>query len=130
MHWVVCSRLLGLSVTGALGAWERHPSVSACLMILSLATGTGNCFYVSMPAEPLDSSTEPTETAPSPSQSHSLPAWPTEPLHHRGVPGGQCSSLVLRDMGVVFQTIEQLTIKLHRLKVRDMAFRPLPRTVP
>lgn len=85
----------------------------------------GNCFYVSMPAEPLDSSTEPPGTPPSLSQCHSLPAWPTEPPQHRGVTGGQRSSLVLRDMGVIFHTIEQLTVKLHRLKDMELAHREL-----
>ncbi|XP_028609172.1 rho guanine nucleotide exchange factor 11 isoform X3 [Grammomys surdaster] len=94
------------------------------------AQATGNCFYVSMPAGPLDSSTEPTGTPPSPSQCHHLPTWPAEPQHHRGVIGGQCSghspsSLVLRDVGVVFHTIEQLTIKLHRLKDMELAHREL-----
>lgn len=85
----------------------------------------GNCFYVSMPAGPLDSSTEPTGTPPSPSQCHSLPAWPTEPQPYRGVRGGQCSSLVRRDVDVIFHTIEQLTIKLHRLKDMELAHREL-----
>lgn len=89
------------------------------------AQATGNCFYVSMPAGPLDSSTEPTGTPPSPSQCHSLPAWPTEPQHYRGVRGGQCSSLVRRDVDVIFHTIEQLTIKLHRLKDMELAHREL-----
>lgn len=85
----------------------------------------GNCFYVSMPAGPLDSSTEPTGTPPSPSQCHSLPAWPTEPQHYRGGRGGQCSSLVRRDVDVIFRTIEQLTSKLHRLKDMELAHREL-----
>uniref|UniRef100_A0A0G2JZC6 Rho guanine nucleotide exchange factor 11 n=1 Tax=Rattus norvegicus TaxID=10116 RepID=A0A0G2JZC6_RAT len=89
------------------------------------AQATGNCFYVSMPAGPLDSSTEPTGTPPSPSQCHSLPAWPTEPQPYRGVRGGQCSSLVRRDVDVIFHTIEQLTIKLHRLKDMELAHREL-----
>lgn len=85
----------------------------------------GNCFYVSMPAGPLHSSTEPTGTPPSPSQCHSLPAWPTEPQHYRGGRGGQCSSLVRRDVDVIFRTIEQLTSKLHRLKDMELAHREL-----
>lgn len=89
------------------------------------AQATGNCFYVSMPAGPLDSSTEPTGTPPSPSQCHSLPAWPTEPQHYRGGRGGQCSSLVRRDVDVIFRTIEQLTSKLHRLKDMELAHREL-----
>lgn len=111
---------LAFSVTGSTGGHGRVRQVSVCLLI-SLAIGTGNCFYVSMPAEPLDSSTEHPRTPPSPSQCHSLPAWPTEPPQHRGVTGGQRSSLVLRDVGVIFHTIEQLTVKLHRLKVRGVA---------
>lgn len=89
------------------------------------AQATGNCFYVSMPAGPLHSSTEPTGTPPSPSQCHSLPAWPTEPQHYRGGRGGQCSSLVRRDVDVIFRTIEQLTSKLHRLKDMELAHREL-----
>ncbi|KAL1777951.1 rho guanine nucleotide exchange factor 11 isoform X8 [Sigmodon hispidus] len=91
----------------------------------------GNCFYVSMPAGPLDSNTEPTGTPLSPSHPHSLPTWPTEPQHQRESIRDQiCSScshpnLVLKDVGVIFHTIEQLTIKLHRLKDMELAHREL-----
>lgn len=91
----------------------------------------GNCFYVSMPAGPLDSNTEPTGTPLSPSQPHSLPTWPTEPRYQRGGIEDQiCSTcsppnLVLRDVGIIFHTIEQLTIKLHRLKDMELAHREL-----
>ncbi|XP_051013375.1 rho guanine nucleotide exchange factor 11 [Acomys russatus] len=95
------------------------------------AQATGNCFYVSMPAGPLDSNTEPTRTPLSPSQPHCLPTWPAEPQHQRqGIGDQTCSScspssLVLRDVGMIFHTIEQLTIKLHRLKDMELAHREL-----
>lgn len=38
---------------------------------------------------------------------------------------GSSPNLVLRDMGVIFHTIEQLTIKLHRLKDMELAHREL-----
>lgn len=81
----------------------------------------GNCFYVSMPAGPLDSSTEPTGT----------PLSPSQPQHQRRAVGDQMGSsssphsLVPRDVGVIFHTIEQLTIKLHRLKDMELAHREL-----
>ncbi|XP_052036151.1 rho guanine nucleotide exchange factor 11 isoform X4 [Apodemus sylvaticus] len=120
---VGAAKVAGSNVIPALP--EPGQSESELSQVEGGAQATGNCFYVSMPAEPLDSSTEPTETPPSPSQCHSLPAWPTEPPHHRGVTGGQGSSLVLRDMGVIFHTIEQLTIKLLRLKDMELAHREL-----
>ncbi|MEJ1277695.1 Rho guanine nucleotide exchange factor (GEF) 11 [Cricetulus griseus] len=98
------------------------------------AQATGNCFYVSMPAGPLDSNTEPTGTPLSPSQPHSLPTWPTEPRYQRGGIEDQiCSTcsppnLVLRDVGIIFHTIEQLTIKLHRLKAPTPPWKTVPQT--
>ncbi|XP_029330720.1 rho guanine nucleotide exchange factor 11 isoform X10 [Mus caroli] len=120
---VGAAKVAGSNVTPALP--ESVQSESELSEVEGGAQATGNCFYVSMPAEPLDSSTEPPGTPPSPSQCHSLPAWPTEPPQHRGVTGGQRSSLVLRDMGVIFHTIEQLTVKLHRLKDMELAHREL-----
>ncbi|XP_006501334.1 rho guanine nucleotide exchange factor 11 isoform X12 [Mus musculus] len=120
---VGAAKVAGSNVTPALP--ESGQSESELSEVEGGAQATGNCFYVSMPAEPLDSSTEPPGTPPSLSQCHSLPAWPTEPPQHRGVTGGQRSSLVLRDMGVIFHTIEQLTVKLHRLKDMELAHREL-----
>lgn len=83
--------------------------------------GTGNCFYVSMPAGPPDSTTEP-------SQPNSLPVWQTEPEPQAQLQGGSggCRrpsrsppSMALRDVGSIFHTIEQLTVKLNRLKVEE-----------
>ncbi|XP_031230140.1 rho guanine nucleotide exchange factor 11 isoform X4 [Mastomys coucha] len=120
---VGAAKVAGSNVIPALP--ESGQSESELSEVEGGAQATGNCFYVSMPAEPLDSSTEPPGTPSSPSQCPSLPAWPTEPPHHRGITGGQRSSPVLRDMSVIFHTIEQLTIKLHRLKDMELAHREL-----
>ncbi|XP_029412353.1 rho guanine nucleotide exchange factor 11 isoform X5 [Nannospalax galili] len=92
---------------------------------------TGNYFYVSMPTGLGDSSTEPAGTPISLSQPDSLPAWQADPQHQQGRSGDQRHpsrsprSLVFRDVGVIFQTIEQLTLKLHRLKDMELAHREL-----
>ncbi|XP_032173964.1 rho guanine nucleotide exchange factor 11 isoform X6 [Mustela erminea] len=83
----------------------------------------GNCFYVSMPAGPPDSSTEP-------SQPDSLPAW--QPWGSRGGrrrPSHSAPSLALRDVGSIFHTIEQLTVKLNRLKDVELAHGELLRSL-
>ena len=104
---------------------------------LFVLLGTGNCFYVSMPAGPLDSSTDPSGARVSPSQPDGLPASQTEPPPalregngDQRRPGRSPPSLALRDVGVIFRTIEQLTVKLNRLKVRAWGpggLRPLRR---
>ncbi|XP_054993658.1 rho guanine nucleotide exchange factor 11 isoform X3 [Sorex araneus] len=108
---------------------ERGPPGSEPPEVEGGAKAAGNCFYVSMPAGPLDSSTDPTG---SPSQPGSLPAWqPPRPPQQQGTPGAQrrpshCPpSLALRDVGHIFSTIEQLTLKLHRLKDMELAHREL-----
>lgn len=86
-----------------------------------------------MPAGPLDSSTDSSGARTDLSQPDGLPAWRTEPQPQPQPRGGHgeprrpgCSppSLAIKDMGIIFQTIEQLTLKLNRLKVRDMGLRP------
>ena len=63
-----------------------------------------------MLARPLDSSTEP-------SQSESLPDWQLwGPSGGHRWPRHSLPSLALRDVGNIFHTIEQLTVKLSRLK--------------
>ncbi|XP_054547411.1 rho guanine nucleotide exchange factor 11 isoform X3 [Talpa occidentalis] len=97
------------------------------------AKATGNCFYVSMPAGPLDSSTDPSGAPISPSQPISLPAWQTEPQcqqqqgshEDQRRPTRSPPSLALRDVGLIFSTIEQLTVKLNRLKDMELAHREL-----
>ncbi|XP_057583048.1 rho guanine nucleotide exchange factor 11 isoform X7 [Hippopotamus amphibius kiboko] len=100
------------------------------------AKATGNCFYVSMPAGPLDSSTDPSGARVSPSQPDGLPACQTEPrpLPRGGNgdqrrPGRSPPNLALRDVGVIFRTIEQLTLKLNRLKDMELAHRELLRSL-
>ncbi|KAM5256474.1 rho guanine nucleotide exchange factor 11 [Ctenodactylus gundi] len=92
----------------------------------------GNCFYVSMPAGPLDSSTDHSGPPTSPPHPDSLPVGQTEPQPHlQGSSGGERhpsrspSSLTLRDVNVIFRTIEQLTLKLNRLKDMELAHREL-----
>ncbi|XP_022346875.1 rho guanine nucleotide exchange factor 11 isoform X5 [Enhydra lutris kenyoni] len=87
------------------------------------AEAAGNCFYVSMPAGPPDSSTEP-------SQPDSLPAWqPWGSSGGRRRPSHSAPSLALRDVGSIFHTIEQLTVKLSRLKDMELAHRELLRSL-
>uniref|UniRef100_A0A8D1SKS0 Rho guanine nucleotide exchange factor 11 n=1 Tax=Sus scrofa TaxID=9823 RepID=A0A8D1SKS0_PIG len=100
------------------------------------AEATGNCFYVSMPAGPPDSSTDSLGARRSPSQPDGLPAWQTEPRPPpRGGsgdqrhPGHSPPSLALRDVGMIFRTIEQLTLKLNRLKDMELAHRELLRSL-
>ncbi|XP_055259963.1 rho guanine nucleotide exchange factor 11 isoform X9 [Moschus berezovskii] len=100
------------------------------------AEATGNCFYVSMPAGPPDSSTDPSGAHTSPSQPDGLPAWQTEPQPpvqgghgDQKRPGRSPPSLALRDVGVIFHTIEQLTLKLNRLKDMELAHRELLRSL-
>uniref|UniRef100_A0A8D1C1A3 Rho guanine nucleotide exchange factor 11 n=1 Tax=Sus scrofa TaxID=9823 RepID=A0A8D1C1A3_PIG len=126
------------------GIWEspdldRNPEEEASS---TEATGSykvvrkGNCFYVSMPAGPPDSSTDSLGTRRSPSQPDGLPAWQTEPRPPpRGGsgdqrhPGHSPPSLALRDVGMIFRTIEQLTLKLNRLKDMELAHRELLRSL-
>ncbi|XP_058395485.1 rho guanine nucleotide exchange factor 11 isoform X5 [Diceros bicornis minor] len=100
------------------------------------AKATGNCFYVSMPAGPLDSSTDPSGAPTNHSQPDSLPAWQAEPPPQlpgsngdQRRPGRSPPSLALRDVGMIFCTIEQLTLKLNRLKDMELAHRELLRSL-
>ncbi|KAK2489079.1 hypothetical protein MC885_018961 [Smutsia gigantea] len=100
------------------------------------AEATGNCFYVSMPAGPLDSSTDPSGVPTSPSQPDTLPTWQTEPQpqlqggsEDQRPPSRLPPRLALRDVGVIFRTIEQLTLKLNRLKDMELAHRELLRSL-
>ncbi|KAM9245309.1 rho guanine nucleotide exchange factor 11 [Dugong dugon] len=99
------------------------------------AKAAGNCFYVSMPAGPLDSSTDASGALASPAQPDSLPTRQTEPQTQlpqlQGGNGDQRRpsrsppNLALRDVGMIFRTIEQLTFKLNRLKDMELAHREL-----
>ncbi|XP_075419737.1 rho guanine nucleotide exchange factor 11 isoform X5 [Tenrec ecaudatus] len=95
------------------------------------AKAAGNCFYVSMPAGPQDSTTDPSGTPTGLSQPDRRPAWQPECLPRlRDGSGAQrrpshSPSLALRDVGTIFRTIEQLTLKLNRLKDMELAHREL-----
>ncbi|XP_058910118.1 rho guanine nucleotide exchange factor 11 isoform X4 [Kogia breviceps] len=100
------------------------------------AKAAGNCFYVSMPAGPLDSSTDPSGARVGPSQPDGLPAWQMAPRPalregngDQRRPGRSPPSLALRDVGVIFRTIEQLTVKLNRLKDMELAHKELLRSL-
>ncbi|XP_033614102.1 rho guanine nucleotide exchange factor 11 isoform X3 [Fukomys damarensis] len=82
----------------------------------------GNCFYVSMPAGPVDSSTDPLGAPPGHPQPQTGSGDPRLPSH--SAPG-----LALRDVGMIFRTIEQLTLKLNRLKDMELAHRELLRSL-
>ncbi|XP_019518099.1 PREDICTED: rho guanine nucleotide exchange factor 11 isoform X8 [Hipposideros armiger] len=108
---------------------ESRPSEPEPRDVEGGAKAAGNYFYVSMPAGPLDSSSDP-------SQSDSPPAWPTGsgPQLRRGSgdrrrPSHAAPSLALRDVGIIFHTIQQLTLKLHRLKDMELAHRELLRSL-
>ncbi|XP_074079269.1 rho guanine nucleotide exchange factor 11-like isoform X5 [Macrotis lagotis] len=120
------------------GIWE-HPELDRDLSEEPLPTEAvggykvvrkGNCFYVSMPTGPPESNTDPSDIARSFSQQDAPHTSPAEP-EHLGDSGeerrGQCtaSSLALRDVGMIFRTIEQLTLKLNRLKDLETAHQEL-----
>ncbi|XP_023569430.1 rho guanine nucleotide exchange factor 11 isoform X3 [Octodon degus] len=79
---------------------------------------TGNCFYVSMPAGPVDSSTDPSGAPTSHSQAQVGSG-------DQRLAGYSSPGLALRDVGMIFRTIEQLTLKLNRLKDMELAHREL-----
>ncbi|XP_065430265.1 rho guanine nucleotide exchange factor 11 isoform X17 [Chrysemys picta bellii] len=105
----------------------------------------GNYFYVSMPAGPAESSTEPpapkqpaspVEQSPSPphpalgSRQHDQDITPGPgSLDGAPPPEPPAPSLVIQDVDMIFRTIEQLTLKLTRLKDVEMAHRELLRSL-
>ncbi|EMP31344.1 Rho guanine nucleotide exchange factor 11 [Chelonia mydas] len=92
----------------------------------------GNYFYVSMPSGPAESSTEP----PAPTPPASLAEQPPSP-DQDSTPGPgsldgappPAPSLVIQDVDMIFRTIEQLTLKLTRLKDVEMAHCELLRSL-
>ncbi|XP_069073973.1 rho guanine nucleotide exchange factor 11 isoform X2 [Pleurodeles waltl] len=108
----------------------------------------GNYFYVAMPAEPLDSSTDDDHVAPLGStsqtdrtESEAGPSTLTEQTvsyinsseprpqfkSTEVAPSAEspAPSLVIRDVDMIFKTIEQLTLKLNMLKEMEAAHREL-----
>ncbi|XP_048683998.1 rho guanine nucleotide exchange factor 11 isoform X3 [Caretta caretta] len=102
----------------------------------------GNYFYVSMPSGPAESSTEPPAPTPPASLAEQPPSPPRLALGSRqhdqdSTPGPgsldgappPAPSLVIQDVDMIFRTIEQLTLKLTRLKDVEMAHRELLRSL-
>ncbi|OXB55875.1 hypothetical protein ASZ78_012124 [Callipepla squamata] len=76
----------------------------------------GNYFYVSMPAGP-------PEPVPPPGPPHGFPH--EEPPRPSAAEGPPDPPGPLRDVDLIFRTIEQLTLKLNRLKAVEAAHREL-----
>ncbi|XP_077697312.1 rho guanine nucleotide exchange factor 11 isoform X4 [Eretmochelys imbricata] len=102
----------------------------------------GNYFYVSMPSGPAESSTEPPAPTPPASLAEQPPSPPRLALgsqqHDQDSTPGPGSldgapppapGLVIQDVDMIFRTIEQLTLKLTRLKDVEMAHRELLRSL-
>ncbi|XP_073179708.1 rho guanine nucleotide exchange factor 11 isoform X9 [Lepidochelys kempii] len=102
----------------------------------------GNYFYVSMPSGPAESSTEPPAPTPPASLAEQPPSPPRLALGSRqhdqdSTPGPgsldgappPAPSLVIQDVDMIFRMIEQLTLKLTRLKDVEMAHRELLRSL-
>uniref|UniRef100_A0A8C9L9R5 Rho guanine nucleotide exchange factor 11 n=1 Tax=Pavo cristatus TaxID=9049 RepID=A0A8C9L9R5_PAVCR len=84
------------------------------------APGDCNYFYVSMPAGP-------PEPAPPPGPPQTFP--PEESPRPSAAEGPQDPPGPLRDVDLIFRTIEQLTLKLNRLKAVEAAHRELLRSL-
>uniref|UniRef100_A0A8C0IY08 Rho guanine nucleotide exchange factor 11 n=1 Tax=Chelonoidis abingdonii TaxID=106734 RepID=A0A8C0IY08_CHEAB len=87
----------------------------------------GNYFYISMPAGPAESSTEPPAPKPPASPVEQPPSLPCPALGSQQ--HDQDSTLVIQDVDMIFQTIEQLTLKLTRLKDVELAHHELLRSL-
>uniref|UniRef100_A0A8C3LN54 Rho guanine nucleotide exchange factor 11 n=1 Tax=Chrysolophus pictus TaxID=9089 RepID=A0A8C3LN54_CHRPC len=103
----------------------RTRSATAALMLptaltLLLPSLTGNYFYVSMPAGPLEPA-----APPGPPQA----VQPEEPPRPSAAEGPPDPPGPLHDVDLIFRTIEQLTLKLNRLKAVEAAHRELLRSL-
>ncbi|XP_075580741.1 rho guanine nucleotide exchange factor 11 [Pelecanus crispus] len=112
------------------GAKEATPSPGGSQSETELQEGgganvDGNYFYVSMPTGlPQPAAPHP---APPPSPPRgSPPEAPTRPSPAEGSPDPPAP---LRDVDLIFRTIEQLTLKLNRLKAVEAAHRELLRSL-
>ncbi|POI29572.1 hypothetical protein CIB84_006679, partial [Bambusicola thoracicus] len=95
---------------------ETGPTVSAEEQSSYKVVRKGNYFYVSMPAGP-------PEPVPPPGPPQAYP--PEEPPRPSAAEGLLDPSGPLRDVDLIFRTIEQLTLKLNRLKAVEAAHREL-----
>ncbi|XP_064354932.1 rho guanine nucleotide exchange factor 11 isoform X4 [Dromaius novaehollandiae] len=95
----------------------------------------GNYFYVSMPAGPPESCTEPPAPAPPPGPGTPRGSQqrggeePACPSATEGPPEPPPPSGTVHDVDLIFRTIEQLTLKLNRLKAVETAHRELLRSL-
>ncbi|NXJ56803.1 ARHGB factor, partial [Spizaetus tyrannus] len=85
----------------------------------------GNYFYVSMPAGPPQ--TPDLDPVPPPSPLRGSPQ--EAPTHPSPTEGSLDPAAPLRDVDLIFRTIEQLTLKLNRLKAVETAHRELLRSL-
>lgn len=99
---------------------ETGPTVSAEEQSSYKVVRKGNYFYVSMPAGP----PEPV-LPPGPPQAYP----PEEPPRPSAAEGPPDPPGPLRDVDLIFRTIEQLTLKLNRLKAVEAAHRELLRSL-
>ncbi|XP_062453738.1 rho guanine nucleotide exchange factor 11 isoform X2 [Rhea pennata] len=127
------------------GAKEATPSPSSSQSETELQEGgganiDGNYFYVSMPAGPPESCTEPEAPSQPPSAGAASPGAPRGSQQHEceepacrsaaeGPPEPPTPSSTVRDVDLIFRTIEQLTLKLNRLKAVETAHRELLRSL-
>uniref|UniRef100_A0A8B9NID2 Rho guanine nucleotide exchange factor 11 n=1 Tax=Accipiter nisus TaxID=211598 RepID=A0A8B9NID2_9AVES len=86
-----------------------------------LIPSSGNYFYVSMPAEPPQALDPDPMPPPSPPRGSPQEA----PTHPSPTDGSLDPPAPLRDVDLIFRTIEQLTLKLNRLKAVETAHREL-----
>ncbi|XP_068778153.1 rho guanine nucleotide exchange factor 11 isoform X2 [Struthio camelus] len=123
------------------GAKEATPSPGSSQSETELQEGgganvDGNYFYVSMPAGPPESCTEPAAPAQPPSSGAASPGTqrdsqqsgdeePACPSAAEGPPEPHAPSSTIHDVDLIFRTIEQLTLKLNRLKAVETAHREL-----
>lgn len=94
------------------GVHQRPPKQVPATLTL-LIPSSGNYFYVSMPTEPPQ--TLDPDPIPPPSPPRGSPQ--EAPTHPSPTEGSLDPPAPLRDVDLIFRTIEQLTLKLNRLKV-------------
>uniref|UniRef100_A0A8B9S0R7 Rho guanine nucleotide exchange factor 11 n=1 Tax=Accipiter nisus TaxID=211598 RepID=A0A8B9S0R7_9AVES len=100
---------------------HQHPPKQVPATLTLLIPSSGNYFYVSMPAEPPQALDPDPMPPPSPPRGSPQEA----PTHPSPTDGSLDPPAPLRDVDLIFRTIEQLTLKLNRLKAVETAHREL-----
>uniref|UniRef100_A0A8B9NLY2 Rho guanine nucleotide exchange factor 11 n=1 Tax=Accipiter nisus TaxID=211598 RepID=A0A8B9NLY2_9AVES len=103
------------------GEVHQHPPKQVPATLTLLIPSSGNYFYVSMPAEPPQALDPDPMPPPSPPRGSPQEA----PTHPSPTDGSLDPPAPLRDVDLIFRTIEQLTLKLNRLKAVETAHREL-----